>query len=166
MRYLDVPFFKQDTNYTCGPVSLQMVLAYHGILESELALREELQSHPVTGTTHQAMITAVTDRGLHCYVNDNATREELVQYLAQEIPVIVRYVEQSTSEDHYSVAVGASDSEIALNDPWNGERVRLTWREFEARWTCDELGTCEQWLMAVAREAFPLGRQYHPDGTE
>ena len=38
--YIDVPYFKQDTDYTCGPASLQMVLAYFGIRESEEALAD------------------------------------------------------------------------------------------------------------------------------
>lgn len=162
MRYLDIPYFKQDTQYTCGPTSLQMVLAYYGIRESEAALAAELGTDPDTGTAHQQMITAVLKRGLHCYVNDEATWEELGRFVSSRIPVIIRFLETDKNEDHYAVVVGADEAGLVVHDPWHGEHVRFTRREFAARWTCDLLGTCSKWLMAVSREPLPMGRQYHP----
>lgn len=83
MRYLDVPYFKQDTLYTCGPTSLQMVFAYYGIRESEEGLATEVDSDADVGTQHREMVAAVTRRGLHAYVNDNATLDE-VAYLVND----------------------------------------------------------------------------------
>lgn len=163
MRYLDVPYFKQDTLYTCGPTSLQMVFAHFGIKESEEKLAEEVESNADVGTQHREMIEAVTRRGLHAYVNDNALIDEISHLVNDhEVPVIVRYLETDKDEDHYAVVVGVSSDEIVLNDPWHGARVHFTHRAFEARWTCDALGTCDRWLLAVSREPLPLGRQYHP----
>lgn len=163
MRYLDVPYFKQDTLYTCGPTSLQMVFAYYGIVESESSLAHDLMSDPKEGTAHQHMIAAVQAHDLHAYVNNNATLSELEHLLTGlRVPSIVRYLETGMNEDHYAVVVGISSDEIALNDPWHGERIRFPLAEFEERWKCDILGDCTHWLMAVSRETLPLGRQYHP----
>lgn len=165
MQYLNVPYFKQDTIYTCGPTSLQMVLSFYGIRESESALAEELKSTAENGTYHKNMLEAVLRRGLYCYINDESNLEELRSLLGNGIPVIVRYLERERNEDHYGVVVGLSDEVVAINDPWAGERVHFSREEFIARWKCDLLGDCAQWLMAVAKEAFPLGRQYHPHGS-
>lgn len=162
MRYLEVPYFKQDTGYTCGPTSLQMVLAYYGIRESEANLTRELETRPDNGTLHEEMIEAVLRRNLHCYVNDNASLEEIEFLLAQQTPVIVHFLEMQDREDHYSVVVGLSETDVILNDPWNGEREHLTRGEFLERWTCDEMGRCKEWLMAALREPLRLGKQYHP----
>lgn len=162
MQLLDVPYFKQDTTYTCGPTSLQMVFAYFGIRTAEAAVAREVAATANVGTIHQQMIDAVRRRGLHCYVNDNATLNELQFLHSLRLPVIVRFLESEKEEDHYGVVVGCSENEIVLNDPWHGEHVMLTHDEFTPRWTCDILGDCKQWLMAVSAVALPLGRQYHP----
>lgn len=162
MRYLDVPYFKQDTPYTCGPTSLQMVFGYYGIRESEAALSAELLTDPERGTAHGRMIEAVLRRGLHCYVNDDATWEELGRLVGSRLPVIVRFLETDKNEDHYGVVVGLDDAAVAVHDPWHGERVCFTRREFASRWTCDMLGRCSKWLMAVSQEPLSIGRQYHP----
>lgn len=50
---LDVPQILQETNYYCGVACLQMVLAYHGIEESQDVLAAALHTHPVTGTEYE-----------------------------------------------------------------------------------------------------------------
>lgn len=162
MAYLDVPYFKQDTGYTCGPTSLQMVLAYYGLRESEAQLAKELETEMENGTCHQNMITSALERGFHCYVNDNSSLEEIGFLLAHDIPLIVHFLEPTDREDHYSVVVGLTGKDVVLNDPWNGEREHLSRRAFVNRWTCDEVGRCKEWLMAIMREPLPLGKQYHP----
>lgn len=164
MHYLDVPYFKQDTPYTCGPTSLQMVFSFYGITVSEAALAKEVESDAEVGTRHRAIIEAITSRGLHAYVNDNASLDELA-YLLNDcaVPVIVRYLETDRDEDHYAVVVGLTESEIILNDPWHGPRVHFPHSAFESRWTCDVLGSCDQWLMAVSKKPLSLGKQYHPN---
>ena len=107
MDYLDVPYFKQDTLYTCGPTSLQMVFAYYGIRESESALAKELVADPQTGTTHEQMIAAAKKHGFYSYVNNHSAFEELGYLLyTHRAPCIIRYLEAGMNEDHYAVVVG------------------------------------------------------------
>lgn len=163
MKSLSVPYFKQSTNYTCGPASLRMVLSYFDVKTNEKTLAEDLETNSDIGTMHHNMIEGVRRAGLYCYVNDQATIQELRYLLGFGAPVIIRFVEPSPkSEDHYGVVVGVNRFFITIHDPWHGPYQRYTHKSFSKRWRCDEIGTCAQWLMAVSKTALPLGRQYNP----
>jgi len=160
MISLDVPYFQQDTTFTCGPAALQMVMAYHGIRISEAELRKRLKTNEETGTRRARMKEVVTDLGLHCYVNNQAMFDEFTFLLKLGAPIIVRFLEPDEGIDHYGVIVGANDSHVIIHDPWHGPSVTFSKKDFLPRWTCDLIGDCDQWIIAVSKELLPLGRQY------
>ena len=162
MKALKVPYFEQKTDYTCGPASLQMVLAFFGIKAEEEALAKQLETNSDIGTMHHNMIEGVRSHGLHCYVNDQATVQELQYLLGFNAPVIIRFIEPYDDEDHYGVVIGVNRFFITIHDPSNGASQRYTHKSFTERWLCDKIGTCAQWLMAVSKTPFPIGHQYHP----
>ena len=163
MRLLEVPYFKQDTEYTCGPTVLQMVLAYFGVRESESGLAKQLKTDSNRGTEIHRMMEVARGHGFHVYLNNDASLDEITHIVTSfKAPCIIRYLETDENVDHYAVALAASPDEVVLHDPWHGPFTRLSRREFEKRWTCDALGTCSKWLMAVTPEPLPLGRQYNP----
>jgi ABC-type bacteriocin/lantibiotic exporter with double-glycine peptidase domain len=164
VKTLPVPYFKQDTNFTCGPTSMQMVLAYYGVRDSEARLAELLQTTNEKGTYRVKMYETAVSLGFHCYVNNEASFSEIKFLLDLQVPPIVRFLEPEANDDHYGVVVGATDDSLKIHDPWNGPEQIYKRQDFLKRWTCDTIGNCEQWLMAVSKESFPLGRQYHPHG--
>lgn len=140
-----------------------MVLAYYGLRQSEVALTEQLKTTSLKGTSIQHMLETARQNDFYVYMNNEASLGEISYLLTTfRAPSIIRYLEKKHDEDHYAVVVGVSDSEVILNDPWHGPLTRLSRTEFEKRWTCDELGTCSKWLMAVTPEPLPFGRQYAP----
>ena len=160
--YIDVPYFKQDTGYTCGPASLQMVFAFYGIQESEAGLTRELRTNTDIGTKHKRLIDAVSKRGLFSYVNENAPLSELRALLADSLPIIVHYREVGQDDGHYSVVVGLDEKNIYLHDPWHGPKFSIAIEDFEERWLCGPEGYCARWLMAISDEPFQIGKQYFP----
>jgi hypothetical protein len=58
------PYFKQDTDFSCGAVVAQMVLAWYGIRESELHLMQRLHTSKTYGTHHNELIHLFTAHGL------------------------------------------------------------------------------------------------------
>jgi predicted double-glycine peptidase len=158
---LDVPYFKQDTGYSCGAASLQMVLAHHGIRVSERELMERLGTDDEYGTHHEPIIREVTGRGLYCYVTKEATLEELLMYLDRALPSLVHYIEPSEDAHHYSVMVGYDAHHVILHDPWNGRGFTLVRREFEERWH-DAHGVFPHWFLTASPEDLQVGRQYRP----
>jgi predicted double-glycine peptidase len=161
MSFLAVPFSRQDTVYSCGAAVAQMVLHFYGIIRSESDLMSELRTNSETGTAHEDLIAILVDNSLYCYVNAGSSIEEMEYFLGRSLPCVVHYLEPDNDEGHYAVAIGVKDGHVVLNDPWHGERFRLTRSEFERRWS-DERNRYPQWLLAVSPKDIEIGRQFIP----
>lgn len=149
MHRLSVPYLRQTTPYTCGPVALQMVLAYYGIPASEPLLSRKLDTNAETGTRRWNMQAIAQQYALTCHVNNDAEFEEFAQHIRRGRPVIVRFLETDKNEDHYGVVIGATRDAVVVHDPWNGPGLTFSKAAFMPRWTCDVIGDCHKWLMAV-----------------
>lgn len=161
---LDVPFFHQDTDYTCGPTSLQMLLAFFHIRKSEGTLTQQLAVDPspvVASTTHGHLVSLAREYGFFVYANADATLDELLSFVHKGSPVLIDYDEPSSNEGHYAVVVGTEEGKIILNDPWNGKNFRLTKKSFLNRWH-DESTHSRRWLLVLSHEDFHLGREFTP----
>jgi len=158
---LKVPYFKQDTVYSCGPAALQMIFAFYGKGFSEKALAKKLNTTVSDGTKHQSLINIAKSEGFYVYVNNNSSLKEVHSLLLENIPVMVNFIEPSNDDGHYSVVVAVREDSIVLNDPWNGEGLIMDSSDFVARW-CSEDSKNDCWIMAISLEAFNLGKQYNP----
>lgn len=158
---LEVPYFKQDTPYSCGAVALQMVYAFFGKVHSEDALLAVLGTDRVKGTHNEDLIRVATRDGSFVYVNNESTLDEVGMFIEQQLPVIVNFIEPSQDDGHYAVIIDVTDSDIVFNDPWNGERFTMSHIDFLERWK-SEFGNTERWIMVLNTEAFTIGKQYLP----
>ncbi len=158
---LKVPYFKQDTTYTCGAASVQMVLRYFGVVESEARLAKLMHVDREYGTHHQAIIDELVAHGLFCYANNRSTLQEVHYFLEQKLPVLVHYLEPENNEGHYALIIGHSDGSLVLNDPWLGKGVTFSEEMFECRWR-DEQHTHTRWLLVASPVDLALGHQYRP----
>ncbi len=160
---LTIPYYHQRTYYTCGPAALKMVLAFFKKRVSEERLARQMHTSKQYGTTHHAMVRTAQRAGLYVYVNERATIEELQFLVAWGHPVIVDYVEPSANVEHYALVTGVTARQIKLQDPWNGKRFAVSRVQFLKRWHGhDKKETTHQWLMAISRHDFQLGKQYKP----
>lgn len=160
---LDVPFYTQDTAYSCGAASVQMLLAYFGMRRSEHELMERLHTDRLYGTHHQAILTELAKDGLFVYVNADAHLDEIAFFLEhRKLPSLVHYIEPDADEGHYALVIGVDRRLVTLNDPWHGPRYTLSVREFEMRWH-DERGAFPHWFLTASTDNFQIGRQYVPD---
>lgn len=157
---IQVPFFKQDTDYTCGPVALQMILKFLSDYKSEESLAKKLKTKKETGTEISNMIDVVSREGFYSYTNEDSTLEEIEYFINSGFPVLVEYIEPSDNISHFSVVIGISRGEIVMNDPWNGKNFKISANEFEKRWRSG----CgiKRWLMVVSDKDFNLGKQHLP----
>ena len=78
-----MPFFKQDTRYSCGPTALEMMMAYFKVRLGEEKLGRRLKVTKRYGTRNGKLIDAARKAGFYVYVNDEATIEEVRFFLRQ-----------------------------------------------------------------------------------
>lgn len=164
MHHLKIPYSKQDLDYSCGPACLQMVFAYYKKRMSEAELTRELRSNDDVGTTPGRMISIVRKHGFFCYVNNDASLAEIEYFLRIGKPVIVYFVEPTEEDDHYAVVSGLGKKKIFFNDSWNGKGFSLGVAEFDRRWHGEKKyhKSLRRWMLVVAPEEIPMGRQYKP----
>lgn len=145
---LNIPFFKQETNYYCGPASTQMVLEFHGVSLTQTQLALELKTHPVTGTEYldltrvlnfylfQSDEIVLNDAGYHVQTFNigqiNAEQKtEFLDRIKQDVntayPVIVainasKLYENKPNANHFIVIKGYflknQDTMITYLDPY------------------------------------------------
>lgn len=160
---LKVPFYKQDTDYTCGPVALQMVLSFLGYFKSEKYLSKKVNVSHDTGTKHEAMIETARKEGFYCYVNKDSSLDEIKNFLSDGLPVIAHFVEPQAGEEHYAVVIGLEAEKVILNDPWNGKNFKMAKKEFLSRWHGEQGNhQYDKWILVISTNDFGLGRQYLP----
>lgn len=160
---LKIPFYKQDTDHTCGPATLQMVLSFLGDFKSEKFLSKEAHANHDIGTKHDAMIETARKEGFYCYVNKDSSVDEIKNFLSEGLPVIIHFAEPQAEEEHYAVVVGLEKSDVILNDPWNGKNFKMAKKEFLSRWH-GEQGNHQynKWILVISDKDFKMGKQYSP----
>jgi ABC-type bacteriocin/lantibiotic exporter with double-glycine peptidase domain len=160
---IETPYWKQKTNYTCGPTALEIVLAFYGDKLTQNELAKLAETNKDTGTDHKPLINAARKRGFYCYVHRNATIHLVRDFIHRGIPVLVNYVEPATNEGHYSVVVGFTHKNIIMNDPYFKKGFRMKIKKFEERWyDCPETHKYKRWILVLSPKKFDLGRQYEP----
>ena len=131
-----LPYFQQQTDYTCGPAALRSVLASIGIRASEEELAARAWCTPEDGTLPRGMVAAAQSYGLAVTAYHGWTLGELESH----VPVIVCIQAQGEPEEydrdesgHYVVVTGMSDGAVHYLDPSEGQ-ASLPVKEFEGRW--------------------------------
>lgn len=146
-----VPFRRQRRDYTCGPVTVQMVLAYYGRAVPRQRLIERLGTTSRTGTSRRRIVRVLREHGLSVHAHSRWTASELCRRLGEGIPVIVNYREPQDDEGHYAVAIACRNGRIVLHDPWHGPDFSLPMRGFVSRWYGYHRHRRTRWAAAVSR---------------
>src|SRR3989344_4539551 len=129
-----LPYFKQDTNYSCAPTVMEMVFRFYGKVFGEKDLIQMLKTKKDTGTHHNAMIDLARTEGFYVYVNNESSLDEVASLVKKNVPVIVHFIEPDNDEGHYAVIIDVKKDHIILDDPWNGEKFKMVIDDFEERW--------------------------------
>lgn len=158
---MNIPFYKQINDYSCGPASLQMVLKYFGNYIPQDVLAMQLKTQKDDGTDHSDLIRVALENGLYCYVNRNSTLHEIIYFLSRDLPVIINFMEPSGNDAHYAVVIGFNKNNLILNDPWNGRQFQIDSDWFVEHWY-DTENRAKQWIMVLSLEDFHLGKQFIP----
>lgn len=153
-------FYRQETDYTCGPASLRTMLeSLTGICEEEATLARLLQTNTQIGTdttTFERLLPELAARyGLEGVCERSASLTRLGELLGQGYLPLVHFRFPDDGISHYGVVVGLGPHTIAIADPWAGpfRLHRLAAEPSELphfEWDGD-LG--HRWLLALRRRA-------------
>ena len=129
-----VPFFRQKTDYTCGPACIRMVLAASGKHISEQPLAKLAHADKVKGTETRDLRRVLQGQNMQVRLTRKLMRDELVKLLNDHRLVIINYRMPVEEVGHYALAIGVTKEGIILHDPSRGPKFTLSWNEFLPRW--------------------------------
>ncbi len=149
-----IPYYKQETKYTCGPACMRMILGSLGIKKSEKYLAKKMRTNKVIGTWNKHIPRVAERYKLDYMVQRHGSLSELKKLYRKGWRIIVYY---NTHEDpdcldrnlaHYSVVKHINWHSIYLLDPSQGPKVRFFCNIFRKRWNAyAEKG----WFVAIRK---------------
>lgn len=132
---LMVPFLHQETDYTCGPTALRMVLSYFGKHTPENVVMAIAGTSEATGTGRRGMVNALKILGLNTHAHHGATIDEIRFYLDEGFPIIVNYRDFTDNVGHYGVIVGYERDTLFIHDPYAAEgNTQVSVNDFDSHW--------------------------------
>ena len=128
-------YFKQETNYTCGPACVRMMLSKFGIESYEKDLEQLLETTNYSGTTYDSFNKLAPKFGLTIMKGEGKANMETLNDLQSLIKegwvVIIAY---TIEVPHYSIMLEHNGNHLFLMDPFRGERVAEQLRKFPHMW--------------------------------
>lgn len=150
---IKMPYFKQESWYTCGPACLRMVLSFFGIARTEAEVMKECDTTEL-GTTTAKISTAAYKFDLKSSPLKNANLDDIKNDLRKGRPVIVlidpSYLYGGISGfGHFIVIVGFSDEEIIYHDPdaSEGKYLHINYEVFQNSWKATRC-----WMISMEKE--------------
>lgn len=130
------PLYRQETDYSCAPACLRMVLAGAGIEKSEEDLRE-ISDCTIEGTDALKIVDAARSLGFTNSRKFNLEFDDLKSFLSQNIYPIVylklRLGTASLMQQHAVVIIEVRQENLLLYDPVRGE-IEIDKPDFLQSW--------------------------------
>ena len=149
MKY-KIPYYKQETLYTCGPATFRMVLASLGMRMSEKKVAQVLKHTRDRFMTNASFPQAAESLGFSYRVIRNGTFAQISQALKEGYRVIVNYYHEGEEEGHFAVVRSLTSKAIGLLDPWSGPNVVYTLPHFRRVWYSG-FENDKRWFFAVKK---------------
>lgn len=136
---LNVPYFSQEKNTTCGVACLRMVMAFYGkdIEESEL---EEACETGWLGNTCGELVQGVQEYGFEAEETENISADYVKTILRKNHPIIALLdaaILYGGIEGfgHFVVITGLEDDKICYNDPDMDKEIEKSTTDFFKAWS-------------------------------
>ncbi|MDE1924642.1 MAG: C39 family peptidase [Patescibacteria group bacterium] len=147
-----IPHAHQINNYYCGPAILQMVLAAHGMRQTQKKLAKLAGTNSRIGTSTRGMIQALDSFNLEVASGNKKNLADIRQELAKGSIIIVAYTELHWQWGHYAIVLGYKGKNIHLLDPTErlGTVIVLPAKEFDKRWKDPMFTKTDHWAAFVS----------------
>ncbi len=137
------PFFNQETDYSCVPACLRMVLAAFGLHRSEDELRE-LCDCTFLGTDDLLLIEAARSLGFQAEKHSMNLFDLKDKVSGGVFPIaFIRtlLVAEGKREIHAVVVFRFSEQGVHMHDPWRGRGLIVQEEEFLQEWRATHCNT-------------------------
>lgn len=150
---LNLKYYPQHKDYSCGPVCLKMVFEHLGRKYSEEKLIALCKTSEKNGTTHSHLLDEIKREGFEYLVKSRGAIKDIIHFVESGYLIIVNYIEPLSKESHYAVVSGYDEKEkvIILADPCDGNDFTLGWGEFKKMWH-NKNNSSKGWFLVVGRE--------------
>jgi ABC-type bacteriocin/lantibiotic exporter with double-glycine peptidase domain len=156
-KALYFPDILQNTNYNCGAVCVQAVLAYYGIEYTEHKLEKLLHTSKKWGTESDNIIKFFKEQGFKI-TSGNFSVETIKKCIHREIPVIILIqawapagtnYKHTNQYGHYVVVSGYNKRGLIIEDPAIFGRGFISYASLKKRWHSEEKECPENFGIAV-----------------
>lgn len=154
---INLKYYPQHKDYSCGPVCLRMVFEHLGKKYSEEKLINLCRVSEKYGLNHEHLIKEIENEGFEWYVKNKGTLKDLIRILESGYPAIVNFLDPFSNDGHFAVVTGYTEDkkEIILADPCNGNDFTIPWSEFKERWH-NSNNTSKGWFVIMGRESINI----------
>jgi len=149
---MEIPYYKQEKEYTCGPACARMFLGYFGINAGEDELCRILGTTPAQGTEQNAFKKIANHYNLSFIAKKDASVEELPELQKKGYVVTLCYFYPKEKVSHYSVLKSVDSNSITLLDPYNGPGYTYSTDDFKKLWKIvEKKGREPCWFFALKK---------------
>lgn len=149
-NFISVVYCAQETDYYCGPASVQMALSYlMDSFPSQSLLAREMHTNPWLRATYTSEMRVPFDRrDLSLVFEETLDLDELKTYNSNGYPVIILiYSDTNYRYQHYVLVVGYDSNAVYVHDPWpaswsqpecrlTGANVSISYSLLDDLWSC------------------------------
>jgi len=145
-----LPYFPQETEYSCGAACMRMAMAAQGRLLSEEELCAELKTNSEYGTLFKDMLDFLERQKISYQCQQRASFRDLKRLLSEGWQIILSYRPKSDAFDHFSVVHRISRDRIYLYDPGYGKGISYSLRHFTRLWkTTNQPDISVRWYLSI-----------------
>lgn len=146
------PYYKQETDYSCGAAAMRMVLGSLEIRKTEKELARLLNTAPKHGTWFRDFITVSRKFNLDYISQADGDITQLKTLMKQGYSIIVCYLLLKEKCDHYSVIKKVDKNTIHFFDPWFGKNHKYSIGYFNTIWKSRKRpDRADRWFIAIKK---------------
>ncbi len=151
-----LPYYKQQTPFTCSLACLRMVLESVDRKYLEIELAKIINFSPEVGVSMPMMAKACEVMNLDYVLFKSATLDDLKGFLSEGFyPIVIikakLYHKAAGEHGHYAIVKDITKESVIINDPdqeYGGKNKAVNIDMFTEAWT-----TSKNWLLVIKGEA-------------
>jgi ABC-type bacteriocin/lantibiotic exporter with double-glycine peptidase domain len=147
------PYYKQETNYTCGAACMRMALEFFNIIMTEKQIAKLLGTNRVSGTRNKNFPIIAEKLKLSYIAMRNGTINDLMVYKKKGFIIITCFFYPPDKTGHYSILKKINSKLIFFWDPFLGENHKYKISYFEKNWKGDPKYDGEKrWFFGIKKQ--------------